>query len=216
MKDKNKRPYIILGIVIVIIVLFWLFIGLPALSPSLDKPVLYLYPENDNAEIKVSFEHPELLTVTYPKYNNEWVVTANSNGDLYVQSGKYYYALYWEESNAIDVDFSEGFYVTKDNAIEFLEEKLTIIGLNDRERNEFIMYWLPILEENEQSLVYFELTESREANNKLIIEPKPDSLLRVAIHVKKINKRVDIKEQALPTFERVGFVAVEWGGTIHS
>ena len=77
------------------------------------------------------------------------------------------------------------------------------------------MYWLPILEENEQSLVYFELTESREANNKLIIEPKPDSLLRVAIHVKKVNKRVDIKEQVLPTFERVGFVAVEWGGTIH-
>lgn len=122
MKDKNKRPYIILGIVIVIIVLFWLFIGLPALSPSLDKPVLYLYPENDNTEIKVSFEHPELLTVTYPKYNNEWVVTASSNGDLYDQFGKYYYALYWEESNAIDVDFSEGFYVTKDNAIEFLKK----------------------------------------------------------------------------------------------
>lgn len=215
MKDKNKRPYIILGIVIVIIVLFWLFIGLPALSPSLDKPVLYLYPENDNTEIKVSFEHPENLTVTYPKYNTEWVVTANSNGDLYDQNGKYYYALYWEESNAIDVDFSEGFYVTKDNAIEFLEEKLTIISLNDRERNEFIMYWLPILEENEQSLVYFELTESREAINKLIIEPKPDSLLRVSMHVKKVNKKVDIKEQTLPTFKRVGFVAVEWGGTIH-
>ena len=55
----------------------------------------------------------------------------------------------------------------------------------------------------------------REANNKLIIEPKPDSLLRVLIHIKKVNKKVNMKEQVLPTFERVGFVAVEWGGTIH-
>lgn len=215
MKDKNKRPYIILSIVIVIIVLFWLFIGLPAMSPSLDKPVLYLYPENDNTQVKISFANPELLMVTYPKYNNEWVITANNNGDLYDENGKYYYALYWEENNVKKVDFNQGFYVTKENAINFLEEKLAIIGLNDKESNEFIMYWLPVLEENKQSLVYFELTESREENNKLIIEPKPDSLLRVAIHIKKVNKMVDIKEQILPTFERKGFTVVEWGGTVY-
>ena len=58
-----------------------------------------------------------------------------------------------------------------------------------------------------------ELTESIEKYNKLIIEPVPDSLLRVTMHVKKVNKKVKIKEQELPTFERIGFVAVEWGGT---
>ena len=215
MKDKNKRPYIILGIVIIIIILFWLFVVYPAMSPTLVKPVLYLYPENDNTQIKVSFAHPELLTVTYPEYNNGWVVTANKNGDLYDKNYNYYYALYWEESNVEKVDFSQGFYVTKDNAIEFLEGKLSIIGLNDREANEFIMYWLPILEENKQSLVYFELTESRENSNKLIIEPNPDSLLRVAMHIKKVNKKMDIKEQTLPNFEREGFVVVEWGGVIY-
>ena len=77
------------------------------------------------------------------------------------------------------------------------------------------MYWLPILEENKQSLVYFELTESRENSNKLIIEPNPDSLLRVAMHIKKVNKKMDIKEQTLPNFEREGFVVVEWGGVIY-
>ncbi len=72
-----------------------------------------------------------------------------------------------------------------------------------------------ILENNEQSLVYFELTEEREAYNKLMITPKPDSFLRLAIHVKKIEEPVEIQEQYLPTFERKGFVAVEWGGVIH-
>ena len=111
--------------------------------------------------------------------------------------------------------FKEGFYVTKDNAINFLEEKLSIIGLNYKERNEFIMYWLPILEKNKKSLVYFELTNSRQNYNRLIINPKPDSLLRVAIHVKKVNQKTSIKEEKLPRFERKGFTAVEWGGVIH-
>ena len=175
------------------------------------KPVLYLYPTT-TTNIKVSFEHPEYLTTTYPKYYNSWEVKANPNGDLYDNNNKYYYALYWDEIRYHEVNFKEGFYVTKENAINFLEEKLSIIGLNDREKNEFIMYWLPILENNKQSLVYFELTEERERANKLIIEPKPDSLLRISIHIKKVNERVNIKKQKLNTFERNGFVAVEWGG----
>ena len=77
------------------------------------------------------------------------------------------------------------------------------------------MYWLPVLEKNEKSLVYFELTSSRENYNKLIINPKPDSLLRMAIHIKKVDKKMDIKEQKLTSFKRKGFTAVEWGGVIH-
>ena len=77
------------------------------------------------------------------------------------------------------------------------------------------MYWLPKLEKNEKSLVYFELTESRQNDNELIIEPKPDSLLRINMHIKKVDKEVSIKAQILPTFNRVGFTVVEWGGTIH-
>ncbi len=183
-------------------------------APGYGKPVLYLYPEKET-KVTVTFEKPELLTTTYPKFINQWQVTASPNGDLYDAKGQYYYGLYWEESGSTKVDFSTGFYVTKDNAIKFLEEKLTIIGLNARERNEFIMYWLPILEKNGQNLVYFELTEERNAYNKININPVPDSLLRLAIHVKKVDKKVNIKEEKLTTFTRQGFTAVEWGGVNH-
>ena len=175
------------------------------------KPVLYLYPEEET-EVTINFEHEDNLTTTYPKFQDEWTVTAHPNGDLYDENGNYYYGLYWEEDSNHLVDFKEGFYVSKDNAISFLEEKLTIIGLNAKERNEFIMYWLPILEKNEHNLVYFELTEERESFNKLEITPTPDSLLRVAIHVKKIDGPQSIKEQKLTTLKRTGFTAVEWGG----
>ncbi len=178
------------------------------------KPVLYLYP-TEETKVKVEFEHPEYLTTTYPKYQDKWEVIAKPNGDLRDKDNKYYYALYWDEVRYHEVDFKEGFYVTKDKAINFLEDKLKIIGLNSREANEFIMYFLPILENNEKSLVYFELTKEREQNNKLIITPKPDSLLRVTIHIKKVNKETTIKEEKLETFKRIGFSAVEWGGMLY-
>ncbi len=178
------------------------------------KPILYLYPKK-TTNVTVSFEHPEYLQTTYPKFDNQWKVTAHKNGDLYDSNHQYYYGLYWDEKKVHFVDFSTGFYVEKENAISFLEEKLDKIGFNRKEANEFIMYWLPILEKNEKNLVYFELTEERESYQKIHISPKPDSLLRVVIHVKKVDKKTSIKEEKLSTFKRNGFVAVEWGGTTY-
>lgn len=185
-----------------------------AVCGGMAKPVLYLYPEEET-NVTVSFERLEILETTYPKFVGKWQVTADSQGNLTDRLGKKYYALYWDEKRVHEVDFSEGFYVEKDEAIEFLEDKLSYIGLSDYERNEFIMYWLPILEKNEKSLVYFEFTEERESYNKLLISPEPDSLLRLSIHIKKVDKKVSIKKQSLIKFQRKGFVAVEWGGMVY-
>ena len=181
---------------------------------GISKPILYFYPTKEE-NIKVTFDDPTVLETTYPKYNNGWEVNAKTDGSLYDKNGKYYYALYWDEKKIHTVDFKEGFYVTKNNAIDFLEEKLELIGLNDKEKNEFIMYWLPILEKNKKSLVYFELTDERNTYSKINITPKPDSMLRLVIHIKKVNKKVNIKEQKLTHFDRKGFSAVEWGGTTY-
>lgn len=158
---KKNNPYRDWTILLTLLLLAQLFFLKVFFKPIIAKPVLYLYP-TENTNITVKFEHPEYLTTTYPKYNDGWSVNADTNGNLHDENGKYYYALYWEEKNNIKPDFKEGFYVEKENVINFLEEKLSIIGLNDREKNEFIMYWLPILESNKKSLVYFELTESKE------------------------------------------------------
>lgn len=179
------------------------------------KPVLYLYP-TEETEVSVTFEHPERLTTVYPKYNDGWRVTAFSDGTLMDKIGRSYYALYWEEkSESGYYEFSDGFCVSSDDSARFLEEKLDKIGFTELEANEFIIYWLPILEQNEYNLIRFELTEEREASNALIISPKPDSLLRMAMHVKGLTSPVEIDEQPLPEFERTGFTAVEWGGCVH-
>ena len=177
-----------------------------------EKPILYLYPTTET-KVNVSFARPSQLTTTYPKYYGGWSVTAQPNGTLTDINDNNYYALYWEEQSDLRPDSYTAFYVTRDNAIDFLESKLTLIGLNEHERNEMIMYWLPILEENGQSLVRFAYTDELQADNELKISPKPDSLLRVRIFVEKTDFNPNLPEPTINHFERNGFTAVEWGGT---
>ena len=41
-------------------------------------------------------------------------------------------------------------------------------------------------------------------------------MLRVTIHIKKVDGFVDVKEQKLYSFERNGFCVVEWGGVSYN
>ena len=107
---------------------------------------------------------------------------------------------------------NEGFIVKSEDAEKFLEEKFKILGLNDKECTDFITYWLPVLIKNKLSLCSFQ-TEEFFKNFELNIYPKPDSLLRIFLSIKKIDSPFDIQEQKIKPFERKGFTVIEWGGT---
>lgn len=220
LNKKKKNPADIVIIVAVVITVGFIgFFALmwPGIKNSInsqwDKPILYLYPEED-IDVTITFENEKALKSTYPKYKNSWNVHVKSDGTIIDNSGREYYGLYWDEDSKIKDDFKTGFYVESKDSIKFLEEKLYEIGLTDREANEFIIYWLPKMEENGDNLVHFVFTKDREKENKLYIEPKPDSMLRLEIVIKKVNKKINIKEQKLEHFDRVGFTVVEWGGTL--
>lgn len=179
-----------------------------------EKPVLYLYPE-DTTEVNVQVElNNHKMVFDYPVYNSGWDVTATPNGDLYDEANKQYYCLFWEtEGPAIAENLEEGFVIHKSEAIEFLENKLSVLGLNARESNEFIIYWLPKLQQSEYSAVYFAFEEYEEIA-QLNITPKPDQLIRVMMLFEPLEKPIQLEEQVLPkTPERIGFTAVEWGGS---
>jgi len=50
-------------------------------------------------------------------------------------------------------------------------------------------------------------------NLELNVTPKPDSLIRVFLTIKKLDEVVNVKEQNLKAVERNGFTVVEWGGS---
>lgn len=210
-----KKPYgwkyTCLGILL-ILEIFWLRMFSNATLITA-KPIIYIYPETET-EVEIKLGKPENLTCTYPKYNESWRVKAQPNGELTdLNTGRKLYALYWEGKNTVVPDTSEGFVVKGEDSATFLEEKLEILGLNERETEEFIVYWLPKLEKNKYNFIRFQSTEEIEKNMPLSIVPKPDNVIRVVMEFKGMNRRIDIKEQELVTPSREGYTAVEWGGT---
>ena len=181
-------------------------------SWSKDKPIIYLYPTTET-EVNVKLWTPENLSHTYPKYNTErwWNVVAQPNGDLEdTDTWRKLYALYREWKSDIETNFDEWFVVAWKDIVPFLEEKLATLWLNEREAEEFIVYWLPQMENNKYNVIRFETIEEQNKNMPLDITPTPDTVIRVMMDWKAIDEPIDIPQQHLTTPERNGFTVVEW------
>ena len=186
---------------------FYGFIGDEPLGA--EKPVIYLYSEED---MKVHVDTVRETTLTYPEIGDGWDAELKDN-HLYVD-GKEIRSLYYEAMIPNIFDLSEGFAVHKDDAADFLEEKLAYMGLNDLEIYDFIVYWLPYIHENEYTLISFQNNVYAEYY-PLEVSVKPDTELRIYMVIHGLDEMIEVKEQELPKGpERTGFTLVEWGGSI--
>ena len=183
------------------------------------KPIIYLYPDQEQ-ELSVILGAPDRLTTTYPKYNNGWRVNAKPDGTLTdLNSGRELYSLYWEGVRNYTPSLSEGFVVKGEDSASFLEEKLDYLGLDQKEAEEFIVYWLPKLEASPYNLIKFEDSNTIENDMPLEIYSDgsqiiPDTTIRVLMMYRPLSEPIKIPEQELaPTSARTGFTVVEWGGT---
>ncbi len=182
----------------------------PSYSRTDAKPVIYLYPETVT-DVTVKLDYQGRLTCTYPAYQDGWTVTAAPDGTLTDSSGQTYNYLYWEGENNGEYDFSRGFCIKGSDTAAFLEQSLAELGLNRREANEFIVYWLPQMEQNPYNLIAFQ-QEAYTDHAKLTVSPTPDSALRVFMAWKALEEPVDIVPQTLTGSARTGFTLIEWGG----
>ncbi|MBR4880543.1 MAG: hypothetical protein IKU19_01330, partial [Clostridia bacterium] len=160
-----------------------------------EKPVIYLYPEEET-EVSVKLKLDGELTCTYPKYKNGWNVTAHPDGTLTDREGQIYNYLYWEGRTNAEYDLSNGFCVKGEDTAAFLEKALEELGINRREANEFIVYWLPLMECNPYNIISFQ-TDIYTESAELIIDPVPDTLIRVFMAWQGSDKFVSIPAQEL-------------------
>jgi len=179
-----------------------------------DKPIIYLYP-TEETEVNVKLGNPEKIICSYPKYIDGWNVIAKPDGTLtYTETGRELYSLYWEGKDAnAKVNTEEGFVVRGEDTVSFLEEKLEILGLNSKEAEEFIIYWLPKMESNKYNYIRFATMEEIEEYMPLEVNPTPDTVIRILMEFKGLDEYIEVKEQKLEKAKRSGFAVVEWGGT---
>ena len=184
----------------------------------LAKPVIYLYPTKKTL-VNVSVETPGEIVVSDPLYpTNGWKnVLAYPNGTLIYQDKKYSELFY--ESNVNDVvKPKNGIYISKSNLKPELTRIITLLGLKDREKQEFLDYWLPRLNALNSKYILFSVLEKEEKErvDKVNISPKPDTFIAFIAYFKAVDKITPIEPLVLPENppQRIGFTAVEWGGTI--
>ena len=175
------------------------------------KPVIYLYPEK-TTDVSVILTLNGDLTCTYPAYNNGWTVTASLDGTLTDANGQTYNYLYWEGETYTQYDFSKGFCVKGEDTVAFLEDALEKLGLNRREANEFIVFWLPLMEQNPYNIISFQ-SDIYTDSAKLKVVPSPDTVIRVFMAYKISDEFIEIEPQKLSVPVREGFTVIEWGGT---
>ena len=186
-------------------------------NPDTAKPVIYLYPQQTQ-KVRVQLDFDGKLTSTYPTYPQDgWTVTAQPDGTLTDEQGRSYRYLFWEGVADDGWRLESGSFVKAEDARAFLEQSLSRLGLNELEQNDFISYWLPKLQANEESFVHF-AAEQYTDRARLTVSPQPDSVLRVQMLMTGVDSSNRQQLSALPKqqlqgFARKGFTLVEWGGT---
>ena len=176
------------------------------------KPVIYLYPE-EATDVDVTLDYNGELICTYPAYGDGWSVTAYPDGRLVDRaSGLEYSYLFWEGLSDVRYDMSRGYVVRGEDTAEFLRSTLSEMGLTPREYNEFIVYWLPKMQNNPYNLIAFQ-NERYTDTARLTVTPEPDSVLRVFMTYTPLDAPIEVDPpEPITPFERKGFVLVEWGG----
>lgn len=207
------------------------------------KPVLYLYPQTQT-EVKVSFTGPIMLDTHIPAYQDGWRVLANPDGTFKnlnqktSECQKYakpkfgteyaykaclennYPYIYWSGSsmNAEYPRVKKGWYIDRNQLEDFLRLKLAEIGLNNREINDMLEYWLPKLLAENKNYYRISFLQTAEMNQiaPMSILPRPDTVFRIFLDWDGIDKQptTPIEPQKLDKLERKGFTVVEWGGKL--
>jgi hypothetical protein len=205
------------------------------------KPVLYLYPEKQT-EVTVSFDVPVQFTTDIPKYDGYWKVLADPSGyfkDLRQTSetcSKYdvqkigseyakaacehnnYPYIYWA-GNVFSHAYTEpekGWIVAHSDLDAFLQKTLSEIGFTEREKRDFIEYWLPEMKEKNAPYYKIGFLQTKEMNAlvPMNITPAPTSTYRYFMDYKPLVSK-PAQLPVAPTLEKIvrrGFTVVEWGG----
>lgn len=182
---------------------------------SIRKPVIYLYPASKQlCTVEVNLDGR--FVAQYPRPSGTaWEVVATPDGMLFdPKTERRYSYLFWEGTRSTDfhIDHAQAFCVKAADAEGFLEKACNRYGLNDREKTDFVSYWIAHLQRNEYSLIQFLDPRTYEKWAKLKVTPEPDATLRMFMVFQGSSGQVRTGNPELPTHRRGKFTVVEWGG----
>lgn len=180
---------------------------------EVDKPVIY-FQSPVQLDFSLQVNPANDFTFTYPAYKDQWKGTLYPTGEIEINKQKYPY-LFWDSRQAFKLENqSNGYHISKDEVIPFLEKQLSNAGLTSSEKADFITYWGPRLMQHESVFIQFYLQEACNQFATILCEPKPTAINRLYISFSEWNETFTplLHSAELPAFKRAGFNLLEWGG----
>ncbi len=209
-----QKGWFLAGIVIGFLLAF-----LSGFATSVDKPVVYFYPDSPTL-VSATLTTNELVTRSEPFVGwlspVSWRFTALPNSTLLFDGGRASYPyLFYETSYAFGgLPLREGWSVPAEELDALLARELPRLGLNERESGEFREYWLNRLPPSPYYSVYVVPRPDIDAKLSLAVSPAPDSVVRVILGFKPTAVKEDVLAPVIQTPLRRGFTVVEWGGFV--
>ena len=182
----------------------------------LEKPVIYLYSENEQP-FTLRIETDATLSFTYPVYKTEWKGTSSADGTIRMNNSDYPY-LFWDATlpaEALKPDWNSAMQIKGNEAVSYLEQQLTSLGMNQREKTDFITYWGPRMQkwayvqilwlQNEgiDPLAHLELSPAYKLNRIYLLFTGSDQ---------PVEQTLELKNNVLSPVDRSGNYLIEWGG----
>jgi len=161
---------------------------------------------NSIADDEISFE---FYNADVPKYNSGWNVFVFKNSII---ENKYDYLFYEVALKKYGLP-KERWIVKKGNLETWFNKNLSLLGFNKKEQSQFMEYWLNRLDNKVSYEVGLFSDEFLNNNMALIIDPKPDVVIRrIFYFVPASGDYFDTPN--VESQNRAGFAAFEWGGML--
>nr|WP_294859556.1 hypothetical protein [uncultured Fluviicola sp.] len=181
-----------------------------------EKPIIYLYSETEQPfSLKIKTDAD--LQFTYPNYDTEWKGTTSKNGTIQVNGSNYPY-LFWDASLSIEslkLNWQDADQIQGSQVVDYLMYQLNYLGMNEKEKTDFITYWGPRMQQMNYIRVLWIQNDNINPIASLDITPA-FTQNRVYIIFQEINDLIDetlpLKHKPLKPIERTKNHLLEWGG----
>ncbi|MFH0819831.1 MAG: thrombospondin type 3 repeat-containing protein [bacterium] len=181
---------------------------------EMGKPVIYLYPKAEQ-QVFVLPQPENGVTISEPELEDGWNVTAYPDGTIVDQLENVWPYLFWEGYSALKTP-KEGFLVHQKDLNSLFDDKLSHLGLIKKEIADFKEYWLKQLNEDKYYFISFVPQSELDKHAPILVDPKPDTVIRVFFDYQVLDTPIDFTEQMLEKGpERNGFTLIEWGGRLY-
>ena len=125
--------------------------------------------------------------------------------------------MYYEDATIKAQPPTQGFVIKTSDLASSLRTYTTELGLNTKEQNEFLAYWVPRLTNLGAPYIFFSVFDQtqKEKVGHVIVSPAPTTTIAFLAYFKPLAAPITVSPLQFPAVpDRLGFTMIEWGGTI--